>query len=76
MSPRLPVLTPREVVRALEKAGFYVHHQTGSHVHLKHRARAELRLTVPFHNRDLPKAVVRSIIRQAAMSVDEFTDLL
>jgi len=76
MSPRLPVVTPREVIRALERAGFFVHHQTGSHVQLKHRTRPELRLTVPFHSRDLPRAVIRSIIRQAEMSVEEFIGLL
>ncbi|MEO0079537.1 MAG: type II toxin-antitoxin system HicA family toxin [candidate division WOR-3 bacterium] len=76
MSPKLPVLSPKDVIRVLLKAGFYVHHQTGSHVQLKHSTRAELRLTVPFHNRDLPKAVLRSIIRQAGLSVDEFIDLL
>jgi predicted RNA binding protein YcfA (HicA-like mRNA interferase family) len=75
VSPKLPVLTARQVVRCLEKAGFYVHHQSGSHVQLKHRERPELRLTVPFHAGDLPKAVIRSIIRQAGMSVDDFTDV-
>jgi len=32
----LPMLTARQVIRALEKAGFQVQRQTGSHVHLKH----------------------------------------
>jgi predicted RNA binding protein YcfA (HicA-like mRNA interferase family) len=30
--PRLPTVNPRQVVRALEKAGFEIDHQTGSHV--------------------------------------------
>ena len=76
MSPKLPLLTARQVIRCLEKAGFYVHHQSGSHVQLKHKARPDLRLTVPFHAGDLPKAVIRSIIRQAGMSVDDLTRFL
>jgi predicted RNA binding protein YcfA (HicA-like mRNA interferase family) len=76
MSSKLPVLRPSEVVRALSRAGFYIHHQSGSHVQLKHATRGELRLTIPFHNRDLPKPVLRSIIRQADMSVEQFLSLL
>jgi predicted RNA binding protein YcfA (HicA-like mRNA interferase family) len=26
----LPILKPKEVIRALQRAGFYIHHQTGS----------------------------------------------
>jgi predicted RNA binding protein YcfA (HicA-like mRNA interferase family) len=29
MSPRVPILKPREVLRALQKAGFEIHHQSG-----------------------------------------------
>jgi len=76
MSPRLPVLSSRELLRVLGRAGFYIHHQTGSHVRLKHRANPHLRLTVPFHSRDIPKAVIRSIIAQAGLSLEQFKDLL
>jgi len=30
--PRLPTVKPRQVIRALERAGFEIDHQTGSHV--------------------------------------------
>ena len=76
MRDKLPVLKAKEVVRALLRGGFYIHHQTGSHVQLKHRDNPRLRLTVPFHSRDIPKAVIRSIIAQAGLSVAEFRDLL
>ena len=43
----LPMLTAREVIRALERAGFQVQRQTGSHARLKH---ADGRVvTVPVH---------------------------
>ncbi len=73
--PRLPALTPRNVLRALERAGFYIHHQSGSHVRLFHQTRSDLRVTIPMHNKDLPIKTLRSIIRQAGLSVEEFIEL-
>jgi predicted RNA binding protein YcfA (HicA-like mRNA interferase family) len=32
MTPRLPALKPKQVIRALRNAGFFIDHQTGSHV--------------------------------------------
>jgi predicted RNA binding protein YcfA (HicA-like mRNA interferase family) len=76
MSPQLPIVKPREVVNALQHAGFYIHHQTGSHIQLKHYDKSWLRVTIPFHRDDLPKSVIKSIIRQAELTVQEFLDLL
>ncbi len=76
MSPRLPALTPRKVIAALTKAGFFVHHTTGSHRALRHRENPQLRVTVPYHNKDLKTGTLRSIIRQSGMTVEEFLDLL
>ena len=76
MGERLPVISAREAVRALEKAGFFVHHTTGSHAQLKHRTETSLRVTVPMHGRDLPRGTLRSIIRQAQLSVERFVELL
>ncbi len=73
----LPVLKPRQVLRALERAGFVVHHQTGSHAQLRHPVKTHLRVTVPRHDRfDLPRAVLRSILRQAELSIEEFLEWL
>jgi predicted RNA binding protein YcfA (HicA-like mRNA interferase family) len=73
---RIGSLKPREVVRALVKGGFYVHEQTGSHVQLKHASKPG-RVTVPNHQGfDVPRQIVRSIIRQAGLTNDEFMDLL
>ena len=76
MPPRLGNLKPRQVVRALERAGWCVHHTTGSHVQLKHPLKAG-RVTVPYHQRfALPAHIVKSIIRQAGLENDEFLRLL
>jgi predicted RNA binding protein YcfA (HicA-like mRNA interferase family) len=50
--PRLPMVRPRQVVRALEQVGFEIDHQTGSHVVLW-RASDGSRVVVPWHSRDL-----------------------
>ena len=76
MSCRLPALKPRQVIRALERADFFVHHVAGSHYALRHRSRLDLRVTVAHHNRDLHPKTLRSIIRKAQLTIDEFIDLL
>ncbi len=70
--PKLPVLKPREVIAALERAGFRTVRQRGSHAQLK---RGNLLVTVPVHPGDLNPQVLHSILRQAQMTVDEFLEL-
>ena len=71
----LPMLTAREVIRALERAGFQVQRQTGSHVRLKHRdGRA---VTVPSHlSQDIGRGLLSKILRDADLSRDEFAACL
>jgi predicted RNA binding protein YcfA (HicA-like mRNA interferase family) len=71
--PKLPILKPRQVIAALEKAGFRQVRQKGSHVQLK---RGNLLVTVPNHPGDLNPNVLKSILRQAQMSLEEFETLL
>ena len=73
MSRRLPALTGHDVLRALTRGGFYVHHVKGSHHSLRH---PELRVVVPVHRKDLPPGTIRSIIKQSGLSEKEFLDLL
>lgn len=76
MAGKFANLKPREVVRALEKGGFVIHESAGSHVHLKHPQRPD-RVTVPYHERfDLPKHIIKSIVRQAGLTNEEFFRLL
>jgi predicted RNA binding protein YcfA (HicA-like mRNA interferase family) len=76
MTRRLPALKPREVIRALQRAGFFVDHVTGSHHILYHTGKPHLRVTIAYHGKDLKPKSLRSIIRQAGFTVDEFLDLL
>jgi predicted RNA binding protein YcfA (HicA-like mRNA interferase family) len=67
MTERLPVLTPR----ALERAGFFVHHQTGSHCVLRNQTKPRLRVTVPVHARDVKRGLLAAILRQAELTPAE-----
>ena len=69
-------IKPKETIRALERAGWFIHESSGSHVQLKHPTKPG-RITVPFHARfDLPKHILKSIINQAGLSNEEFFELL
>jgi predicted RNA binding protein YcfA (HicA-like mRNA interferase family) len=77
MPPKVPVLKPKQVVAALLRTGFYVHHQRGSHARLLHSDRPELRVTVPIHNKDLPPSFLKHrILKQAGLSEEQFLKLL
>ena len=76
MPPKFANLKPREVIRALQKGGFFIQEQRGSHVHLKHPTKPG-RVIVPNHERfDLPKHIIKSIVRHAGLSNAEFFELL
>jgi predicted RNA binding protein YcfA (HicA-like mRNA interferase family) len=72
MTQSFPAVRPRQLISALERAGFFVHRVTGSHYILKHPAKPTLRVTVPFHNRDLKKGTLQSIVKQAGFSNEVF----
>jgi predicted RNA binding protein YcfA (HicA-like mRNA interferase family) len=72
---RLPRLRGRELVRALESAGFTVDRTRGSHLFLKHAdGRAT---TVPIHSGEIiGPGLLRAILRDVEISVDELAHLL
>lgn len=70
---KLPALKSRDIIRALQKAGFIEHRQRGGHKIFK---KGNLRVIVPVHPRDLKKGTVRSIIEQAGLTIEEFIELL
>jgi predicted RNA binding protein YcfA (HicA-like mRNA interferase family) len=71
---KLPQISGRECARALEKAGFYQKRRTGSHMIMR-RDNPFAQVVVPDHP-ELDRGTLRAIIRQAALSVDEFVELL
>lgn len=76
MNERLPALTARDAVRALQRAGFVVSRTSGSHCRLIHAADPSRKVTVPVHSGDLKRGTLRAIIAQAGMTVAEFLQFL
>lgn len=75
MSPRLPALRPRKVLKALKEAGFYEDHQTGSHVILYKDGHPNP-VSVPRHNKALKRGTLSRIIKDAGLTPGEFLQLL
>jgi mRNA interferase HicA len=73
--PRLPTVRPRQLIEVLQKVGFEIDHQTGSHVVLR-RASDGARVVVPWHNRDLGRGLTLRIIKSAGLTRDEFEQLI
>lgn len=71
----LPMLNARQVIGALEQAGFQVQRQTGSHVRLKHPDGRVV--TVPAHaGQDVGRGLLRKILRDADITPAELLTLL
>jgi predicted RNA binding protein YcfA (HicA-like mRNA interferase family) len=74
--PKLPRITAKKLLRILLQAGFYLHHQRGSHANLRHPVKTHLHIVVPCHGGDLAPKTIKSILFQAELTVEEFIGLL
>jgi Predicted periplasmic or secreted lipoprotein len=73
---KLPVISGKELINALEKAGFIIIRQKGSHVSLQKIAtEGTYRTVVPLHNK-LAKGTLLDILHQTGLSKEELIDLL
>lgn len=76
MSSKLPMVSGRQVVKVLESIGYRVVRQRGSHIRLRDESDPEhLPVTVPAHKVVKP-GLLRKIIRDAGLTVEEFVALL
>ena len=66
--PKLPVVSGAEAIRALERLGFMVIRQRGSHIVLRRGASG---CVVPNH-RELKPGTLAGVLKQAGVSTDEF----
>jgi predicted RNA binding protein YcfA (HicA-like mRNA interferase family) len=72
---KLPRLTAREIIAVLEKVGFSLARQSGSHMIFKNASGK--RATVPFHSsKTLHPKVLKSILRDADLSTEDLEELL
>jgi len=70
--PKLPVVSGGETIKALERIGFKVARQSGSHVVLRKSSQG---CVVPNH-KELKIGTLAGILKQAGVSNDEFLDAL
>jgi mRNA interferase HicA len=64
----------KEVVSILQKLGFVQKRQTGSHL-IMHNPKLNRIIPVPMHTKDIKKGTLRSIVKQADSSEEEFIKL-
>ena len=68
MPPELPIISGDEAIKVFKKLGFYEARQRGSHVVLR---RENNGCVIPRH-KELALGTLKSVIKQAGISVDEF----
>jgi predicted RNA binding protein YcfA (HicA-like mRNA interferase family) len=80
--PKLPRLPAPAVIAALQRLGFQVVRQKGSHVVLRkpssnpESGEASVTCVVPLHRRDLAVGTLASVLRQAGVDAETFIDVL
>jgi len=75
MTPKLPVLSGSECIKALEKVGYVIVRQKGSHVRLRDKNNQRPPVTVPDH-KELRSGLLKKILKDADLTVEEFIQLL
>jgi predicted RNA binding protein YcfA (HicA-like mRNA interferase family) len=71
MSPKLPVVSGDQLIRALAKFGYIAVRQKGSHVRLRHASDPQrLPVTIPLHN-EIAFGTLRRILRDAAVTLEQ-----
>ena len=74
--PKLPRISIREAIRALERLGFELVRQTGSHIVMKKETEeGEIGCVVPLH-RELKIGTLSGILKQAQVTPEEFIESL
>lgn len=71
----LKPLPYREIRRRLEAAGFVEISQKGSHVKFVRNTEGTVRIAIVPNHREIPVGTLRSILRQAGLTADEFNEL-
>jgi predicted RNA binding protein YcfA (HicA-like mRNA interferase family) len=76
MSPKIPIVTAKELIRALKRAGFSKDRQKGSHLTLIN-LKTDKTVTIPVHTGvDIGKGLLKKIITDAGLTTEEFVNLL
>ena len=74
--PKLPILSGKDVIKVLSKLGYQHVRTSGSHAILnKQTEKGKITIPVPLHN-ELAKGTLKSIMRQANLSLEDLLRLL
>ncbi len=68
--PKLPALTPKKIIKILERNGFVLSRVKGSH-HIYYNPETGKRVVVPVHRKELPKGTLLEILKQAGIERKE-----
>lgn len=72
--PKLPILSGKIIVKKLEKCGYVVARQKGSHIRLRHNDSCFKPITVPMHKTIKP-GLLHQILKDANLTVEELIKL-
>ena len=73
--PKLPVLKSKDLIKVLEKMGFFKYHQVGSHAQFKHFDGR--RTTISVHSgKEIPRGTLKAILRDLEIPTDELVKFL
>ncbi len=73
---KLPLVSASDLIQVLQKQGFQVLRQKGSHIVLQKRTPEEVRTTVVPNHSEIAKGTLRSILRQTGITPDQLIKLL
>jgi predicted RNA binding protein YcfA (HicA-like mRNA interferase family) len=74
--PKLPVISGNQAVKCFEKIGYQVVRQRGSHIRMHPKSDSTKQpLTIPCH-KTLSKGLLRKLLRDAELTIEEFLKLL
>ena len=73
--PKFPIVKAKELIRILNKLGFFKYHQVGSHAQFKHFDGR--RITIPIHSsKDISRKTLKGILLDIGISIEELVKLL
>jgi len=73
---KLPILSARAIIKALEKDGFEVLRQKGSHISLYKKSGNKTYLAVVPNKKEIKKGTLLGILKKAGISKERFIELL
>lgn len=76
MSRRLPAISGKQLIKALERAGFEVMRQRGSHVSMEKRGGDQVFKTVVPQHREIRPGTLSDILHQTGLRKDDLRELL